>query len=842
MFNSFSLKTAWRDARPQLGSLLLYCSGIIAGVAALVAILSFRSDVMLTVNDQARELLGADLQITQNRAFDEAELAFIDSLGGEQSFSIEFSSMVIYGSAGETRLSQVRAIEGGFPFYGTVKTDPPEAAFTYQNDRTALVDRPIMNTLGLSVGDSIRVGNETLVISGKILEVPGQSAAFSLIGPRVFVPLDVVRDTNLIQRGSRVQHVVFFKFHDDRDVEALVSESRAFLRDQQLSATTVESRKADFSLIVDSLTRFLGMIGFIALLLGALGVASAIYVYVKRKSAAVATLRCLGASSSQTVSIFAIQVLALGFVGALIGSVAGIIVQQFLPLLFLEFLPFEIIQQISWPAILTGLGVGLIVSTGFALLPLASINKIPPLLTIRSTDFSPLRNMGKRAKFGGFLFAVTLVTAVLAYLVESLLAAVLFTIGIFVSVVLLLLTAKLLIWLVRKLKLPAFPYVWRHGIANLHRPNNQTAVLVTTLGMGMLLIGTMYLSQQMILNQIDLRTGDNQPDIVFYDIQSDQNEDVNRIIEENGAKILENVPIVSMRLEAINNRTVREIRRDTTSVQSRWALTREYRVTYREELNDAETIIEGEWIPRADGIDSIVPVSLGQQLVDELNVGLGDRLTFDVQGIPVETEIASIREIDFQRPQPNFFLLFPAGVLEPAPQFFATVVRTGSPENATLLQQEVVRNHPNISALDIGLVLESVQEFLDKIALAVQFMALFSILTGLIVLASAVAISRFQRIKEAVLLKTLGASKKQINSIQAVEYALIGALACLTGLLLALGSGWLLAWQFFGLVFVPDVPALLITSLVVILLTLFVGFFNMRGVHRRKPLETLRAG
>lgn len=840
MFDRFSFITAWRDARTQWASLFLYCSGIIAGVAALVAILSFRSDVLLTVDDQARELLGADLELTQNRPFSEIESAFIDSLGGEQSVSVSFSSMVVFGTGGETRLSQIRAMDGEFPFYGAIKTVPPDAAYRYQQEGSALVDRPIMNQLGLSVGDSIRVGNNSLQISGMILEVPGQSAAFSLIGPRIFIPYETVRDTPLLDRGSRVQHQVYFRFDDGRNTEALVREARPFLREHQLRATTVESRKDDFRQIVDSLTKFLGMIGFIALLLGGLGVASAIYVYIKRKSGMVATLRCLGASSRQTISIFAIQVMSLGLAGAVAGSVLGVLIQQFLPLLFAEFLPFEIIQQLSLPALLTGLGTGLIVSLGFALLPLISINNIPPLLTLKNVDFSPLKHLSKRVRFTAGTLSVVIITLVLAVLVESLLAALVFTLALLLCVLLLLGTAKLLIRVLKLFRLPSLSYEWRQGVANLFRPNNQTAVLVTTLGMGMLLIGTLYLSQEMILSRIDFQTGGQQPDIVFYDIQSDQNEDITGIITQSGATVLENVPIVSMRLSGINGRTIREIREDTSAVHSRWALTREYRITYRDELNDAEEIIEGEWVGRADGIDSVVPISIGEQIMDELNLKMGDRIVFDVQGIPVETEVASVREIDFQRPQPNFFVLFPAGVLENAPQFFATVVRTGSPDAAAQLQQEVVASHPNVSALDIGLVLESVQAFLDKIAMAVQFMALFSIITGLIVLGSAVAISRFQRIKEAVLLRTLGASKWQVNLIQSTEYVLLGALACLTGLVLALGSGWLLAWFYFELVFVPDILALLVASAVVIALTLFVGLINMRGVNNKKPLETLR--
>lgn len=836
--------TAWRDARSQLGSLILYCSGIIAGVAALVAILSFRADVLLTVDDQARELLGADLEIRHNEPFSDSHKALFDSLGGRQASGVAFSSMVVYGADGETRLSQIRALDGDFPFFGEIKTDPAGMAEDYQAERAALVDRSIMQQLGMQPGDSVRVGETWLPVRGAILEVPGESAAFSLIGPRVYVPADVVEGTRLLQRGSRVRYHQYFAFErsENVDTDALVSELRETDVAGGLRFDTVESRKEDFSAIVDNMTRFLGMIGFIALLLGALGVASAIYVYIKRKSATVATLRCLGVSSRQTLTIFGLQVVAMGLIGSSVGAALGVLIQQFLPALFTDLLPFEIQQAFSWPAVLLGLGIGVFISLVFALLPLMSVNTIPPLLAIRSADFSPLAHLSRGSVVLVLLLALFSVAGVLALLTDSLIAAGAFIAGIIVSVGLLLGVSKLLIWSVRKLRLPAFSYVWRQGVANLFRPNNQTAVLVTTLGMGMLLIGVMTVSRDMILNRIDFQTGDEQPNLVFYDVQSDQNEDIMRIAEERDARLLQNVPIVSMRLAEINGQTVEELRDDEDRQQSGWALRREYRVTYRSELSEAETIREGEWIGEAEGFDSVVPISVGEQIMDDLAISLGDRLVFDVQGIPVETEVASVRDIDFQRPEPNFFVLFPAGVLEEAPQFFATVLNVpGGPDGVAALQQEVVTAHPNVSALDIGLVLESVRTFLDKIAVAVQFMALFSVLTGLIVLGSAVAISRFQRLKEAVLLRTLGGVKAQVSRIQLIEYALLGSLACLAGLGLALIAGWLIAYFYFELAFVPDFITLGLAAAAIVLLTLAIGAFNSRKSSNKKPLEVLRA-
>lgn len=842
IFSSFSVKTALRDARKQWKSLFVYTASVIAGVAALVAILSFRSDVLLTIDDQAKELLGADLEISSTSPYAEPLIQFIDSLGGEQATGLEFSSMVLFQSTGDTRLSQIRAISGEYPFYGLMETHPASAAYRYQNETGALVEQSIMGQLGVQIGDSIRIGTITLPITGELIKVPGEAAAFSLIGPRVYVPESIIAESGLLQRGSRVTYKTWFAFTPERNMRAITSELRPVTRENQARFETVESRKRDFDRIVDNLTKFLGLIAFIALLLGGLGVASAVYVYVKRKTSMVATLRCVGVSSKQILGIFFLQISLIGITGAVLGSVFGVIIQKFLPLLFTEFLPFEIVQQFSIPAILTGLGTGLAISIAFALLPLMSLTGISPLLTLRNLDYSPYKNLNKRTKIISSLVAFFISVSTIGFLLESWKFGLYFTLGLLSCLIILLVIARGLMTLIRLVRLKALPYVWRQGTANLFRPNNQTAVLITTLGMGMLLIGTLYVSQDMLLNTIEFETGDQQPDLVFFDIQSDQNDGIRELALEADATILENVPIVSMRLAEWKGRTVQALLADSTREVRRWALTRDYRVTYRSELNDAETILEGEWIGESDGIDSVVPISVATQIQDDLNLIIGDTLVFDVQGIPVTTVVASIREVDFQRPQPNFFVLFPSGVLEPAPQFFAMVLRTSGEENSTTaLQESVVRAYPNVSALDVGLVLESVQTFLDKISMAVQFMALFSIITGLIVLASSIAISRFQRIKESVLLRTIGAKSGQITMIQIVEYVLLGIAACTTGLLLSVGSGWLLARFFFDLNFVPDIGALAIASLIIILLTLAAGLIGMQSMSKKSPLEILRA-
>ncbi len=837
---SFSWKLAYRDAKPQWRSLILYTSSVMAGVAALVAILSFRSDVLLTVDDQSKELLGADIELRSNQPFPEPIVTFIDSIGGSTATAIEFNSMILFKQSGANRLAQIRAIDGPFPIYGTISTNPVDASSRYQDEAFALVEQSAMTQFGASVGDSIRVGNLDLIIGGELISVPGEAAAFSLIGPRVYIPRDLLEDSGLLDRGSRITYKQYFEMTNLETVESIVEELRPIAREHRVRIETVESEKEDFQEVVDNLTKFLGLIGFIALLLGGLGVASAIYVYIKRKTAMVATLRCLGVTKEQVLTTFAIQIAALGLVGAALGTTIGVFLQFYIPALFVDLLPFTIVQSVSLQAVALGLFTGILISVLFSMLPLIGISTISPLLTLRNSEFSPISELSSKFKLTTAIVSVGFVILIVSLLTESLAVASVFTFSLIIFVLMLWLVSTLLIIIVKNMRLKSFKYEIRQGMANLFRPNNQTSMLITTLGMGMLLIGTLYLSQDMLLQRIDFQLGDDTPDLVFYDIQTDQNSGLNETVEKIGGEILQNVPIVSMRLSELKGMTVSEVRADTTIRLSRWALSREYRVTYREELNESETLLEGVWVGEADGLSSVIPISVEQEIMDDLEIELGDTLGFDVQGVPIQTVVSSVREVDFQRTEPNFFILFPIGVLEPAPQFFASTISVDNEEMSLAIQQAVVTEYPNISAIDISIALRSIREFLDKISLAIQFMALFSILTGFIVLASSITISRRQRTRESVLLRTLGANKNQIGSIQTIEYALLGLLASLAGFILAVLASWGLATFYFDLNFIPDFLNLTLITLLIMAITILIGWSGSRHIFKNSPLEILR--
>jgi putative ABC transport system permease protein len=528
----------------------------------------------------------------------------------------------------------------------------------------------------------------------------------------------------------------------------------------------------------------------------------------------------------------------MGFTGALIGALLGSVIQLVLPEILGDFLPVDVNVSVAWAAIGQGVGIGLTMAILFALLPLLSIRRISPLRTLRASfeEDTSAKDPARWLVYG----LVILFVGGFAYLqIRDWKMAIGFTVGICVAFLLLTGLGMLIMYLVRKFFPVSWSYVWRQSLANLYRPQNQTLILIIAIGLGTFLISTLYLSQNLLLDQVSLSGSGNQPNMVLFDIQSNQKEAVTRLVKESNIPILQEAPIVTMRLAEINGRTVEAIQKDSSSKIPDWALTREYRVTYRDSLINSEKLVQGE-LHTHTSPTGIISISVEEAYLKRMNLKLGDELVFNVQGAPVKTVIGSTREVDWNRVQTNFLMVFPKGVLEEAPQFHVLVTKVKSAEQSANFQRALVQEFPNVSAIDLGLILRTIDEILEKVSFVIRFMALFSIVTGLIVLSSSVIISKYQRIQESVLLRTLGANSRQILQISLIEYFFLGALATLSGILLSLVSSWLLAIFVFEVPFKPVLTPLAAVLLLVTVLTILIGMLNSRGVLNRPPLEILR--
>ena len=837
---SWLFRMAWRDSRRSRARLLLFMASIILGIAALVGINSFGDNLARSVAEQARELLGADLVLSANHPFDAALEPTLNKLGMARQSEMAFASLVQFRPGRGVRLAQVRAREGGF-YYGEWQVQPQAAAAQFGQPNTppgALVEEALLAQFGVKIGDSVQVGRVVLPIVGRVLKTPGQSGVSSAVAPAVFIPLAQVAATGLVQPGSRVQYRRAYRFAPGTNVAAVLKPLQTRLDKAEVDAETVASRQQSLGRVFADLTRYLGLVAFVALLLGCVGVASAVNLYVREKLAAVAVLRCLGASGQQALLIYLIQTAGLGLVGAVLGATLGAGVQGLLPRVLGDFLPVSISVSVSWAAIATGLLTGLLMAVLFALLPLLSIRRVSPLRVLRvafeddTAAPDPVRGL--------VVGIIALFVLAFAYgQTRDWKLTLGFGVGLLAAFGALAGVGRLLMAGVRRYFPAGWGYVWRQGLANLYRPQNQTLTLVTSIGLGTFLLATLFLTQALLLSRVQLANRGRQPNLVLFDIQPEQRAGVEALLRAQNLPLMQRVPIVTMRLAAINGTSVSEIKKDTARGIPAWALTREYRVTYRDTLSRAEKLSTGT--PPRLGPDGIPRVSVEDGYLTRVKLKLGDTLDFNVQGAPLRTIVGGTRTVELGQVQPSFLVLFPKGVLEQAPQFWVEVTRTPSPAALAGVQRALLRQFPNVSAIDLGLILATLDELIGKVSFVIRFMAGFSILTGLLVLSSSVVISRYQRVRESVLLRTLGASRAQILRITLVEYGLLGLLAALAGIGLAVLAAWALAVFVFEASFGPALLPLLGLAALVTALTAGIGLLNSRDVLRRSPLEVLRA-
>ena len=829
-----------REARRGLKPLLLSVMCVVMAVMSVVAAFSFQDNVQSSIGVQAKSLLGADLALDSRQPFTRDAEALIRSLASETSRQIGFSSMAYFVGSGKSRLVQVRALTGKFPFYGALETEPRSAVSEFEDGPNALVDENLMLQFDAGVGDLVRIGEQEFRIAGKLRKIPGEPVTFSLISPRVYIPMRYLEGSPLLQKGSLVRYRVYFKFDSQVDVDQLVRRLSPELERLGLRADTVSRRTQAISTSMENLSRYLRLAVFIAVLLAGVGVASGVHVYTKQKTATVAVLRCIGASPAETVIVNLIQVLIATLAGSLIGAGLGVASQSLLPLALKDFLPVTTTVSLSWSGIWAGLGIGLGTALLFALIPLLPLRKISPLLALRSS-YETVEAVRDPLLWMIFAFIAAGITGFAVMTTASWRHGVYFTAGVLVVFGFLVGVARGIAALMRRLMPRLFSFPWRQGVANLYRPSNQTTAVILALGLGTFLMVTLYSVQSGLLNQVQERTGRGEPNLVVFDVRTDQKQEVRELFGSFRTPIREEVPVVTMRLAGIKNRPVGEIRGDPASKIPDWALRREYRSTYRGRLNDTERVVKGTWRGNIVSDSEPIPISLEKGIAETLRVTTGDVLRFDVQGVSLLAQVASIREVDWQRLEPNFFVVFPEGVLESAPQFYAIVARTGSGRASASLQRALVERFPNVSVIDLTLILDTLDSILGKVSDAIRFVALFTIVTGIAVLASAVLSSRSQRLKESILLRTLGAPRSQIVTIILAEYLFLALTSCLTGTLLGSLASWGLSFYFFHTA-ATVAPATIVAILVSITaVTVMAGVLGCWGIFQRSALEALRA-
>jgi len=405
-------------------------------------------------------------------------------------------------------------------------------------------------------------------------------------------------------------------------------------------------------------------------------------------------------------------------------------------------------------------------------------------------------------------------------------------------------SGALLSWAARKGLRTRWPYVVRQGVANLYRPGNQTRAVILALGFGAFLVSTLYLVQNNLLRRFTTTAAESRGNVIFFDVQQDQAAGLDSIVRNNGHEVVQTAPVVTMRIAAINGKKVSDMKPIAPGQRGRasWALRREFRSTFRDKPAARETIVGGKWF---DSKSLMVAadtgeISLEEGIAKELNVKLGDVITWNVQGVEIPTRITSLRKVVWTRFEPNFFVVFAPPLLEAAPKQYLLLAQVKDPAAVTLVQREVVNRYPNISSIDLTAIKRTVDRIVSRVSIAIRFMALFSLAVAIPVLFSAVSATRRARIREGVLLKTLGATRGQIARILLAEYSLLGVLGGLTGMVLSILGAWAVVRYIFKTPFAPALVPIAGIAVAIVGLTLLIGLLAGRDVFKETPIAALR--
>jgi putative ABC transport system permease protein len=831
----FVLRLAWRETRGAWRAFGYFFACVTLGVAALVGVGSFADSLERTVARSARSLMGGDVEIRSSQPLPvpPGEIVAAAGLSRRSVAVTRVRELVAMAQAGPhvTQLVELKAVEAGYPFYGALVTEPAGALDTLIGGGRALVHESLLSRLGLRVGDAFRVGAAELTIAGVILKEPDRAIGVFSLGPRVLIAAADLDRTGLIQPGSRVRYRTLFRLPDAGDAEAFRDRAAASLPIAQ-RVTTYTQAQPGLRRFWDQLTMYLGLTGLVALMVGGIGVAVSVSAFMSDKQASIAIMKALGAGWRPLLIAYLLQTAALGLGGSLLGAALGSLIQPLLAPALTRLLPIELTLTFSTRAVLRGLAMGVGVTLLYALWPLLRIRHVPPALILRREAES--RRPGRRPWLAMVPIALGL-AALALWQAGSWKIGALFAGGLAVALGLLALGARGVVALARQV--PWRGAAWRQGAANLHRPGSHAGPVLVSLGLAVMLVVAIAVLESGLRSQMTDRGPDETPAFFFIDIQPDQAEPFARLVAEHGAIApAELTPVVRARLAAINGAPISPTER--TRREETWALTREYVLTWATKPPRHNTVVAGRWWTAAEAAREPL-VSVEAEIAGQLGVRPGDRLTFDVQGVPVTARVTNLRHVDWRSLASNFFVIFSPGALEGAPSTFIATVQT-RPDREGPMQSAVVAELPNVTAIPVREVLERVRGVFDQIALAVRLVAAFSIVAGLVVMAGALAITRQQRLYQSVILKVVGATRGFVARVFAVEYVLLGAAAGVTGSALAAALAWaVMRWAF-------DLPgrwapgALLAGVLSATGLALLVGLLGTRRLLGRRPLGVLR--
>ena len=866
----FVMRMAMREIRASWQRLLFFFVCIAVGVGSIVALRSVIQSVRVALAGEARTLLGADVVVTTNRPWTPRVLETLDTeqRAGRvtlRSETAEIPTMVRPADPARpsTRMVELRAVGPEFPLYGSMLVRDGAYSHTLLQGHGAVVRPELLAQFGLNVGDSILIGTQPFQIRGVITAEPSRRIGAFTLGPRVMIDRQDLESTGLLAFGSRASYQLLLKVPEAAS-GPLTTDLRAAFTNEFVGVRWYRRTEDQMGENLARAENYLSLVGLVVLILGGIGVSSVTRVFVQQKVRSIAILKCIGSTSPQMLAIYMTQVLLLGLAGSALGVALAAGVVAAIPAFvgdLAAMLPVD--YGLTGSAVVQGLAIGLLVSILFSIVPLLEVRHVKPSLLLRQ-DIPGSRTFDwlKWGVTGGVAAALV---GIASWQAGSVQVGLILSGGFVAIAFVLHLAGAGLVRAVQPLR-HARSFALRQAVLHIARPGNQTRVILLAVGLGTFFVLGVRSLQANLLRDFAVQAGPDAPDMFLIDIQSDQRDRLAAFLDEsNGAAPAPKLmPTLRARVVAVQGR---EMDLDSyEEVRGRGGMSREYTVTYRPHLEANEQVIQGAWWDDTPLLGAEAEVSIEERFFtpddnrggggggggggdrdgnaqSRGRINVGDRMRFDVLGRIITARVTSIRRVDWQDFRAGgFMFVFRPGTFEQAPHTFISAFQGPSdPDTRARMQAALVTQFPNVSVIDLREILETVQGIVGNVTLAVTVVGGLVLLSGVLILVGAVSMTKFRRVYEAAILKTLGASGKLIAAMLVLEYGVLGAIAGTVGALGAIVLSWAVARYALELPWQPT-PMITLTGIVATsVLVAVIGVLASIDVLRHKPLATLRA-
>ncbi len=780
----FAWRALWRDLKS--GELAILALALVVAVAAVSAVGFFTDRVERAMERQAGDILAADLVLYSRSEPDPGWLATARERGLRASQRWSFASVIVAGDG--SVLANAKPVADGYPLRGAVRiadrTFGPQREATGIPERgTVWMDTRLFAQLGVEPGDTVRIGESGFTATAVLEYTPDEGFGFTSLAPALLMNLADIPATELIQPGSRVRYRYLFAGEP-----AEVTAFRAWLEERLERGQEIEDideARPEVGEALDRAGRFLGLAAVVAVLLAAIAVAMAARRYASRHLDPIAVIKCFGGTQRFVLRAYTLQVLMIGVLGSLAGLAIGWVAQYALMELVAGMLTLDELPTTRPFAAFAGIGAGIVVLLGFALPPLLPLRKVPPARVLRrDLDPPPLSSWIAYglaiAAVGALLFAQTRDLEPTAWLAA----------GFATTAVLLALGAWALLKLLGRLR-GRVGVAWRYGMANIARRRRESVAQMVAFGLGIMVLLLLGIVRTDLMSGWQQMLSEDAPNHFLINIQTDERGTVERVFEDAGVPVPNLWPMVRARMTHIRGTPVEKI--EFANENARWFVDREHNLSWSAEPQTDNRIVDGEWwTPERHG-EPLVSIEL--ERAQRMDLAIGDTLTFDIAGESIELTVANFRTVEWDSFNPNFFLVLPPGVLDGLPATWVGAAYVPRADRGVML--DLLRAVPTVTVIDIEAILEQVRQVVSQASRAVEFVFLFTLLSGVIVMLAAVNASREERLRESAMLRAFGAERGTVLQGLASEFVTLGALSGLLAAVTASATGWVLAERVF---------------------------------------------